>query len=267
MAMGEAYVLAQELDRHSDDYRSAFMAYEKVLKPTTTKKQRDAMRISRFFVPSDGSIVPLRRLFQKDVLQQSSHKIGPDDLWVEGCLVRISVVSRRLVLTGPTAEVSMFRKRITTQLVALGLSMGLITPVLAGPFEDATAAYGRGDFTTALRLLRSLADQGDTEAQNALAVMYEKGEGVAQDFATALMWYRKAADQGDAEAQLNLGNLYVNGQGVPRDYVMAHMWFDLAAAAGIEDASRDRDVIARRMTSAQIEEAQKIAREWKPKSD
>ncbi len=161
----------------------------------------------------------------------------------------------------------MLRKRITTQLVVLGLSMGLPAPLVAGPFEDATAAYGRGDFTTALRLLRSLADQGDTEAQNALAVMYEKGEGVAQDIAAALMWYRKAADQGDAEAQLNLGNLYANGQGVPQDYVMAHMWFDLAAAAGIEDASRDRDAIARRMTSAQIDEAQKLAREWKPKSD
>jgi hypothetical protein len=145
--------------------------------------------------------------------------------------------------------------------------MGIVAPVVAGPFEDATAAYERGEFTTALRLLRSLADQGDTEAQNALAVMYEKGEGVAQDLATALMWYRKAADQGDAEAQLNLGDLYANGQGVPQDYVMAYMWFDLAAAAGIEDASRDRDAIVHRMTSEQIEEAQKLAREWKPKSD
>lgn len=161
----------------------------------------------------------------------------------------------------------MFRKRITTQLVVLGLSMCVTARVIAGPFEDATAAYERGDFATALRLLRSLADQGDTEAQNALAVMYEKGEGVAHDIAAALMWYRKAADRGDAEAQLNLGNLYASGQGVPQDYVTAHMWFDLAAAAGIEDASRDRDAIARRMTSAQIDVAQKLAREWKPKSD
>lgn len=161
----------------------------------------------------------------------------------------------------------MLRRRLRTQFVVLGLSMGIVAPVVAGPFEDATAAYERGEFTTALRLLRSLADQGDTEAQNALAVMYEKGEGVAQDLATALMWYRKAADQGDAEAQLNLGDLYANGQGVPQDYVMAYMWFDLAAAAGIEDASRDRDAIVRRMTSEQIEEAQKLAREWKPKSD
>ncbi len=168
---------------------------------------------------------------------------------------------------GPRAEVFMFRRRITTQLVVLGLSMCLSSRVVAGPFEDATAAYGRGDFTTALRLLRSLADQGDTEAQNALAAMYEKGEGVAQNIAVALMWYRKAADRGDAEAQLNLGNLYASGQGVPQDYVMAHMWFDLAAAAGIEDASRGRDAIARRMTSAQIGAAQKLAREWKPKSD
>ena len=49
MAMAEAYVLAQELERHGDDYPSAFAAYERILKPATVKKQRDAARISRFF--------------------------------------------------------------------------------------------------------------------------------------------------------------------------------------------------------------------------
>ena len=65
MAMAEAYVLAQELERHGDDYHSAFAAYEGILKPATIKKQRDAVRISRFFVPSRRSFAPLRQLFQK----------------------------------------------------------------------------------------------------------------------------------------------------------------------------------------------------------
>ena len=65
MAMAEAYVLAQELERHGDDYHSAFAAYERILKPATVKKQRDAVRISRFLVPSRRSFAPLRRLFQK----------------------------------------------------------------------------------------------------------------------------------------------------------------------------------------------------------
>jgi uncharacterized protein len=43
------------------------------------------------------------------------------------------------------------------------------------------------------------------------------------------------------------------------------MWFNLAAARGNRDAEKDRDMIAAQMTPAQIAEAQKLAREWKPK--
>ena len=43
------------------------------------------------------------------------------------------------------------------------------------------------------------------------------------------------------------------------------MWLNLAAAAGNKDAAKDRDEITARMTRAQIAEAQKLAREWKPK--
>jgi hypothetical protein len=55
------------------------------------------------------------------------------------------------------------------------------------------------------------------------------------------------------------------GQGVPEDYVIAHMWFSLAAAGGDRNAAKGRDLVATRMTPAQIAEAQKLAREWKPK--
>jgi TPR repeat protein len=58
--------------------------------------------------------------------------------------------------------------------------------------------------------------------------------------------------------------LYGTGQGVPQDYVKAHMWFNLAAAGGHKNAVKARDMTAARMTAAQIAEAQKLAREWKP---
>jgi hypothetical protein len=35
---------------------------------------------------------------------------------------------------------------------------------VAGPFEDGSAAYARGDYATAMRLWRPLADQGDALA-------------------------------------------------------------------------------------------------------
>jgi hypothetical protein len=43
------------------------------------------------------------------------------------------------------------------------------------------------------------------------------------------------------------------------------MWFNLAAAQGNQEAIKDRDEIARKMTPEQIAEAQKLAHEWKPK--
>ena len=92
--------------------------------------------------------------------------------------------------------------------IALLLTLSLSAPVLAGPFEDGLTAYNKSDYTTARRLWRPLADQGNARAQLYLGLIYDKGQGVAQDYAQAVKWYRLAADQGDASAQSNLGLTY-----------------------------------------------------------
>ena len=160
--------------------------------------------------------------------------------------------------------------RNLARAIVLLLALGLSEPVLAGPLEDARAAYGKEDYTTALRLFRPLADQGDADAQSMLGLMYDLGRGVPQDYAQAVKWYRLAADQGYAWAQNNLGNMYELGQGVPQDYVEAHKLFNLAAASVSsgdtrERAVKNRDRVAGMMTPAQIAEAQKRAGEWQPK--
>ena len=94
-------------------------------------------------------------------------------------------------------------------------------------------------------------------------------EGVAAydrgDYATALKEYRPLAEQGHAAAQYNLGLMYANGKGVPQDYVQAHMWFNIAAAQDNENAREQRDIVAKRITPAQVAEAQALAREWMEK--
>jgi hypothetical protein len=137
-------------------------------------------------------------------------------------------------------------------------------------FQAGMDAYYRGDYATALREWRPLAEQGDANAQYNVGVMYDFEKGVSQDFATARQWYEKAAAQGHAGAQNNLGGLYEFGHGVTQDDVLADMWYHLAAAHPAEDEWRDlaaenRDEIEGHMTSAQIAEAKKGAREWKPK--
>ena len=134
-------------------------------------------------------------------------------------------------------------------------------------------ANGQGvpqDDAQAVVWYRKAAEQGDADAQTIVALMYVNGHGVSQDYAQALIWYRKAADQGNGSAQLGLGLMYANGHGVPQDYVRARMWFDIAAAAaGASDVSvrtavKWRDLVATRMTPAQVAEAQRLAREWTP---
>jgi TPR repeat protein len=135
--------------------------------------------------------------------------------------------------------------------------------------ERLGSKYERGegvtqDYAAAVKWYRKAAEQGVADAQIEFAIMYEDGRGgLAQDYAEAANWYRKAAEQGNADAQATLGFRYEQGQGVPQDYVLAHMWLGLAAAKGYPCADK-RDNLASKMTTEQIAEAKRLAREWKP---
>ncbi len=170
----------------------------------------------------------------------------------------------------------MTSQKIAIGLVAVAVFVGSMT-AHAADFDAGVEAYNRGDYATALRIFRQLADQGDAKAQIKLGVMYARGwvvtttgkiieyRNVRPDHAEAARWFRKAAEQGDADAQYNLGIMYANGRGVTQDYVQAHMWYNHARAQGKETASKLLDIAELRMTAEQIAEAQKLAREWKPK--
>ena len=124
------------------------------------------------------------------------------------------------------------------------------------------------NYAEAAKWCRKAAEQGDVDAQFNLGLMYLKGDGVNQNYAEAAKWFRKAADQGDANTQYNLGLMYFRGDGVRRDYTQAYKWIDLSTAglSGEErkNAATFRDtVISRLMTPQQIEEAQRLAKEWK----
>jgi TPR repeat protein len=115
------------------------------------------------------------------------------------------------------------------------LAAGLVGNATAGNNEDfaaAGAAYVRGDYETALKLMRPLAEAGIVGAQFNLGLMYASGHGVPQDLAEAVKWWRKAADVGNAKAQLSLGLAYGAGRGVPQDFGEAMRWSRRAADQG-----------------------------------
>lgn len=156
---------------------------------------------------------------------------------------------------------------------------------------------------SAVQNLRTLAEQGNAEAQFNLGQSYEHGRGVPKDYAEALRWYRLAAEHGDPFAQFDLGNHYSEGIGVPKsekeavrwwelaaaqgfppaqhslgkvlargeqgvlpDKVQAYVWFALSAAQGNEEARQERDALAKQLTPVQITKVKQLIKQWKPVS-
>jgi TPR repeat protein len=92
-----------------------------------------------------------------------------------------------------------------------------------------------------------------------------------RDYVVAMRLWRSMADEGDATAQGYLGMMYANGRGVPQDDVQALMWFSLAASSSSADAKtldhvvKSRDFMRAKMTPDQIAKAQRMVRDWVPK--
>jgi TPR repeat protein len=155
------------------------------------------------------------------------------------------------------------------------------------------------DHAEAMRWFLRAGKSGLPMAQVNVGKLYEQGTGVPLDYAEAGIWYRLASEQSVesgllntglftdhqdlaqnpsaetyrpevqqaiARAKKNLGIFYAHGWGIPRDPVQAYMWLDLAGAEGAAGAAQLRNNLAEYMTTAQVTEAQRLARKWKPKS-
>jgi TPR repeat protein len=131
-------------------------------------------------------------------------------------------------------------------------------------------AYDHGrdvpkDKTEAVRWYRLAAMQGDTFAQNALGDNYWEGTGAPKDDREAARWWRLAASQGFAPAQHSLGKiLSVGGQGVSTDKTQAYMWLALSAIQGDEEAGRQSEILSKQLKPAEMMNAKKMVKQWKP---
>ena len=94
-------------------------------------------------------------------------------------------------------------------------------------------SYKRGDFQTAFRQCKALAEKGDKMGQNCLGDLYISNlEGVPFDYSKGYEWYRRAAEQGLWIAQQSVAILLEQGWGVDQNYVEALKWARLAAEQG-----------------------------------
>ena len=136
----------------------------------------------------------------------------------------------------------------------------LIPTAYASDHMDGCYKYmAAGNFIAGSPLCTKAAEQGYSDAQAFLGLIYYSGEGMPQDYKQAINWLTKAAEQGKAKAQYNLGLMYAQGTGVIRDYVEAYAWWNIAAAQGNESAVNNRGILEKQMTTEQIAKAQELS--------
>ncbi len=152
-------------------------------------------------------------------------------------------------------------------LLALCLVAGLAGTASAD-VKNGINAYQRGDYATAMRELKPLAEQDDVDAQYHLGEMYLHGHGVGRNFVVAAAWYAKAAEGGHPRAQASLGGLYALGLGVYQDFGTAFFWM-ITAAIWDQDKVRQQAVKSLGDVAQQLDDKEKKAvagqavREWR----
>jgi hypothetical protein len=144
-----------------------------------------------------------------------------------------------------------------------------VQPARSDGLVQGKAAFARGSYIEAARLIGPLAQRGNPRAQAMLGFMYENGLGTPQAYDVAAELYIGAAERGEPTAQYLLGLLYDKGHGVQRNEVLSYKWLNLAAAGA---PARDRpnylnirNAVASKMSLSQVVEGQRLALNWQPR--
>lgn len=95
------------------------------------------------------------------------------------------------------------------------------------------------DYSKAFEWYMKAARKNSVRAQSSVAFFYDEGMGVEQSFVEAAKWYQKAAENNDGASQYNLADMYTNGIGVEKDYDKALELYRKAMTNGVREASRE----------------------------
>ncbi len=120
----------------------------------------------------------------------------------------------------------------------LAIGCAATTPQIS-TFDDGLAAYNRGDYTTALEILKPLASENQPDAAHILGEMYAYAQGVPQDYSEAYYWYYVGGRFGNPRAQMVLGSLFGGGLGVTRNYRRSLEWYQ-CVLENEKSSARDR---------------------------
>ncbi|MDB4798460.1 sel1 repeat family protein [Verrucomicrobia bacterium] len=119
------------------------------------------------------------------------------------------------------------------------------------------------DYRGAVRWYREAAEIGFPDAMVSLGLMYRNGRGVIKDYNEYVRLTEKAAVAGDVSAVFDLALAYQYGNYITQDNVKAYKWFNIASSMSPLELYREaREKLESSMSVAEIEEAQRISREF-----
>lgn len=104
-------------------------------------------------------------------------------------------------------------------------SFSILSFAALADMTQAHTAYDEGDFTSALELFLKEAEQGNSEAQFSVGVMYRNGQGIAKNYDESLKWLRISAAQKYRPAIYAIGLAYIHGLGMQKDPHEAMKYF------------------------------------------
>lgn len=151
----------------------------------------------------------------------------------------------------------MFIKAINASLVCVFLTFSISN---ASDYYDGVTAYEKGDYSTAIKKWKPLAEQGNADVQNKVGDMYESGEGTVHNYTEAVRFYELSARQGNARGMLRLAAMYQMGKGLEKDKIYAYMWYSLGIqASGNSVAEFFIEELSQKMTTKELRIAQELS--------
>ena len=147
--------------------------------------------------------------------------------------------------------------------------------------QKGLTAYKSGDYATALREWKPLAEQGNADAAHLIGQIYRNGKGVPRDQKIAYKWFRLSAEEGNAIGAMYLAEQYLGKGGVEENFVSGYVWALISLDSATKVVESKKNVlflkiyqsiidkhfpfvnkgIKEELTPAQIADAQIVARE------
>ena len=168
------------------------------------------MKLSRFLNRAYFLPIILLSFFQPLAGQESCEELIRNNQ----CIDAIAVCSLAAETGDPKAQIALSR---------------LYSSTLYGDF--------RRNYKKAFEWMETAANQGDTDAEVAMAEIYMAGEVAPMNARKAKSWYEKAAAKDDLDGVNGLARLYRYGSGVRKDQEKA---FEYYQQASLQDHTRSQ---------------------------